>query len=112
MAFRKKQFLSVGGYKNYNAGDDFELPLRLRTEGKLKYDSKMKVLFSMRRYEECGLVKTLVNWWINVLKSKYNLNISVDSYTRKNYQKWAGDLIFFKLNYDVCDNPWVLKRVI
>ncbi len=87
MAFRKKQFLSVGGYKNYNAGDDFELPLRLRTEGKLKYDSKMKVLFSMRRYEECGLVKTLVNWWINVLKSKYNLNISVDSYTRKNYQK-------------------------
>ena len=86
MGFRKKPFLEIGGYKTYSAGDDYELPLRFKKKGKLIYDTQMKILFSMRRYEEDGIIKTLFDWWLNVFKSIYNLNIPVDTYNKKHYQ--------------------------
>ncbi len=85
MGFRKKPFQSVGGYKIYNAGDDFELPLRLKKEGKLKHDPKMRIFFSMRRYDEENVIKVLINWFLNILKSKYDLNIDVATYNKKCY---------------------------
>ena len=86
MAFRKKSFLSVGGYKSYSAGDDFELPLRLKKKGKIKHDPKMKILFSMRRYDEDGILKTLTNWILNIVNEKYNLNLNVEKYNKKDYK--------------------------
>jgi len=88
MAFRKKSFLSVGGYKSYSAGDDFELPLRLKKKGKIKHDPKMKILFSMRRYDEDGILKTLMNWILNIINEKYNLNLNIKKYNKKCYKYW------------------------
>jgi len=86
MAFRKKPFLSIGGYKTYTAGDDFELPLRLKKKGKIVYDSKIRILFSMRRYEKDNTIKILLNWGLNFVKSKYNLDIKVENYNKRCYQ--------------------------
>lgn len=85
MAFRKKDFLELGGYKSYSAGDDFEIPLRLRKKGKIGFSTKMEVWFSMRRYEK-GAIIPILNWFLNFLKSKYNLRINIESYTQKEYK--------------------------
>ena len=86
VAFRKKPFLDVGGYKIYSAGDDIELPLRLKKKGRIVHDPKMRVFFSMRRYEEEPMTLVLINWFLNILKSVYNVNIKVDDYNKKSYK--------------------------
>ena len=40
----------------------------------------------MRRYDEDNVIKVLINWFLNVFKSKHNLNISVNDYNKKHYQ--------------------------
>ena len=88
-AFRKKPFLEIGGYKEYSAGDDIEIGVRLRKKGKIMYSRKMYVYFSMRRYEMFGIIRTLYIWLCGVFKDVFGMNIGkkVDSYNRVDYTK-------------------------
>lgn len=61
-AFDKEAFLQVGGYKCIDAGDDLEIAQRLKELGKITLSTKMRVQFSMRRYEQFGTLKSLYEW--------------------------------------------------
>jgi len=82
-AFVKEEYDSIGGYKCIDAGDDLEIAQRMRKIGKVKFNPKMTVKFSMRRYVKFGTLKSLYIWLYIVLKGgksdKY-------SYTGKTYK--------------------------
>ena len=61
-AFRKDAFLQAGMYRCIDAGDDLEIAMRLKDLGKIRFDGKLKVGFSMRRYKQYGTVKSLYEW--------------------------------------------------
>lgn len=61
-AFRKEAFKKVGMYRCIDAGDDLEIALRMKDQGKILFDGKLKVGFSMRRYQQFGTLKSLYEW--------------------------------------------------
>ncbi len=61
-AFDKKAFIKAGMYKCIDAGDDLEIALRMRKLGRVMLDKRLKVGFSMRRYEQFGMLKSLYEW--------------------------------------------------
>jgi len=67
-AFRKKEFIEAGMYRVCDAGDDFELPFRLKKYGKIHLDMKMVVGFSMRRFMNFGLLRSGFQWFYVVVK--------------------------------------------
>jgi len=83
-AFRKKEFVLLGGYSDLTAGDDYEMGMRFRKIGKLYYDRGLSVVFSMRRYEKFGIIYSLYNWWINFLSKKLKIKPKV-RYSRQVY---------------------------
>jgi glycosyltransferase involved in cell wall biosynthesis len=82
-AFRKNAFQKAGGYRCIDAGDDLEIAMRLKDLGTVKFDGKLKVGFSMRRYKQYGTLQSLYEWVYIVADGgetdKY-------SYTRKEYK--------------------------
>lgn len=82
-AFRKDAFISAGGYRCIDAGDDLEIAMRLNDLGRVKFDGRLKVGFSMRRYQQFGTIQSLYEWVYIVADGgetdKY-------SYTRKDYK--------------------------
>lgn len=58
-AFDKKAFIKAGMYRCIDAGDDLEIALRMRKLGRVMLDKRLKVGFSMRRYEQFGMLKSL-----------------------------------------------------
>ncbi len=85
-AFRKDAFLDIGGYADYSAGDDYEIPFRLRKKGKILFDKKVFVYFSMRRYELFGTIKSIYVWIANVMNAVFKTNKKVQSYNRVDYE--------------------------
>lgn len=85
VAFRRKDFLDIGGYVDYSAGDDYEMPLRLRKRGKILFDWKLFVHFSMRRYELFGTLNALRLWFSNAINDFFKLNKNIQKYNRINY---------------------------
>lgn len=83
-AFDKEAFIKAGMYRCIDAGDDVEIALRMKKLGKVKFDSHMRVGFSMRRYQQFGTLKSLYEWFYIVARggktSKY-------SYSRRKYEK-------------------------
>ncbi|MFA4870954.1 MAG: glycosyltransferase [Pedobacter sp.] len=82
-AFDKKSFIDAGMYRTIDAGDDLEIATRMRKIGKVKLDNKMKVSFSMRRFQQFGMIKSVCEWlYIAVIKGgksdKY-------SYSKRDY---------------------------
>ena len=61
-AFRKEAFVKAGMYRCIDAGDDLEIALRMKEQGKILFDGKLKVGFSMRRYQQFGTLKSLYEW--------------------------------------------------
>jgi len=61
-AFRKDAFIKAGMYRCIDAGDDLEIAMRMKDEGKIRFDGKLKVGFSMRRYQQYGTIKSLYEW--------------------------------------------------
>jgi len=61
-AFRKSAFIHAGMYRCIDAGDDLEIAMRLKDEGKILFDGRLKVGFSMRRYQQYGTVSSLYEW--------------------------------------------------
>lgn len=82
-AFRKEAFMKVGGYRCIDAGDDLEIAMRLKDAGTVKFDGKLKVGFSMRRYKQFGTIQSLYEWVYIVAdggeSGKY-------TYTKKEYK--------------------------
>ncbi|AGB02734.1 glycosyltransferase [Methanoregula formicica] len=82
-AFRKGAFIKAGGYRCIDAGDDLEIAMRLNDLGKITFDGRLKVGFSMRRYQQFGTLQSLYEWVYIVADGgetdKY-------SYTRKDYK--------------------------
>jgi len=82
-AFRREAFLKAGMYRCIDAGDDLEIAMRLKDVGGIRFDNRLKVGFSMRRYQKFGTFRSLYEWMYIVSdggeSGKY-------SYTRKKYK--------------------------
>ncbi len=82
-AFDKKAFIKAGMYRSIDAGDDLEIARRIRKIGRVMFDSRMQVGFSMRRYQQFGTMKSLYEWFYIVThggeSSKY-------SYSKRSYK--------------------------
>jgi glycosyltransferase involved in cell wall biosynthesis len=82
-AFRKEAFIRAGMYRTIDAGDDLEIARRMRTLGKVLFDDKLRVGFSMRRYQQFGTLKSLWEWVYIVLHGGESEDVS---YTRREYK--------------------------
>ena len=82
-AFDKNAFVKAGMYRCIDAGDDLEIALRMRKLGRVMLDDRMKVGFSMRRFQQFGMMKSVYEWLYIVTNggkaSKY-------SYSKRNYK--------------------------
>ncbi len=61
-AFNRRAFIEAGMYHCVDAGDDLEIARRMRRVGKVKFDDRLRVGFSMRRYQQFGTLKSLYEW--------------------------------------------------
>ena len=82
-AFRKDAFIKAGMYRCIDAGDDLEIALRMKDQGKVVFDGRLKVGFSMRRYEQYGTLKSLYEW---VYIVSHGGETQKYSYTKKKYK--------------------------
>ncbi|VVB89220.1 Glycosyltransferase AglE [uncultured archaeon] len=82
-AFDKRAFISAGMYRCIDAGDDLEIARRMRKIGRVMLDDRMKVGFSMRRFQQFGTIKSVYEWLYIVTNggkaSKY-------SYSKRDYK--------------------------
>jgi glycosyltransferase involved in cell wall biosynthesis len=82
-AFRKEAFVKAGMYRCIDAGDDLEISMRLREHGRISFDNRLRVGFSMRRYQKFGTMQSIYEWMYIVAdggeSGKY-------SYTQKKYK--------------------------
>ena len=83
-AFRKDAFIQAGMYRCVDAGDDIEIARRMCMLGQVVRNPRMRVGFSMRRYDQFGTLKSLYEWFYIVAKGgeadKYN-------YIKREYKK-------------------------
>ncbi|HVP94492.1 MAG TPA: glycosyltransferase [Methanoregulaceae archaeon] len=82
-AFDRKAFIDAGMYHTVDAGDDLEIARRMSKAGKIRFDSRMRVGFSMRRYQQFGTVKSLYEWIYIVL---HGGSSEKRSYTKREYK--------------------------
>ncbi len=82
-AFRKDAFVRAGMYRTIDAGDDLEIAGRLAREGRVLFDPKLRVGFSMRRYEQFGTLRSLYQWIYIVRKGGESQKYS---YSRREYR--------------------------
>lgn len=82
-AFRRDAFIRAGMYHCIDAGDDLEIARRMKNEGKVVFDSRMRVGFSMRRYEQFGTLKSLYEWLYIVA---HGGSSEKHQYTRREYK--------------------------
>lgn len=82
-AFDKNAFIQAGMYRCIDAGDDLEIARRMQKIGRVMLDDRMKVGFSMRRFQQFGTIKSVYEWLYIVTNggkaSKY-------SYSKRNYK--------------------------
>jgi len=82
-AFDRKAFIEAGMYHTIDAGDDLEIARRMRKAGKVRFDNRMRVGFSMRRYQQFGTLKSLYEWVYIVL---HGGSSEKHSYTKREYK--------------------------
>jgi cellulose synthase/poly-beta-1,6-N-acetylglucosamine synthase-like glycosyltransferase len=82
-AFRKDAFIRAGMYRCIDAGDDLEISMRLKDEGKIRFDRRLKVGFSMRRYQKFGTASSLYQW---VYIVAHGGDTDKYAYTQKKYK--------------------------
>ncbi len=82
-AFDREAFIRAGMYRCVDAGDDLEIALRMKKIGKVLFDNKLRVGFSMRRYQQFGTLKSLYEWLYIVL---HGGTTEECQYTRKEYK--------------------------
>lgn len=82
--FRYEALKRAGMYRIMDAGDDLEVAVRMRKEGRVVFNLNLKVGFDFRRYEQFGFWKTLYEWYWIVLVGGISRKYS---YTQRVYQK-------------------------
>ncbi|HLB69694.1 MAG: glycosyltransferase [Candidatus Methanoperedens sp.] len=82
-AFDRETFIRVGMYRCIDAGDDLEIARRIRKVGRVKFDSRMRVGFSMRRYRQFGTMKSLYEWFYIISRGGES---SRYTYSKRNYK--------------------------
>ncbi len=82
-AFRKEAFIKAGMYRCIDAGDDLEIAMRMKDEGTIYFDNRLKVGFSMRRYQKFGTLQSLYEWVYIVSKGGESEKYS---YSQKKYK--------------------------
>jgi glycosyltransferase involved in cell wall biosynthesis len=82
-AFRREAFMKAGMYACIDAGDDLEIARRMRALGRVRFENRMRVFFSMRRYEQYGTLRSLYEWFSIVARGGESEKMS---YTRKEYK--------------------------
>jgi glycosyltransferase involved in cell wall biosynthesis len=82
-AFRRDAFVRAGMYRCIDAGDDLEIAMRMKGEGKIRFDNRLKVGFSMRRYQKFGTLRSLYEWVYIVSKGGESEKYS---YSQKKYK--------------------------
>jgi glycosyltransferase involved in cell wall biosynthesis len=82
-AFRREAFMQAGMYRVSDAGDDLEIAHRMKKLGKIRFDRKLWVGFSMRRYDQFGAIKSIYEWFYIVF---HGGDAEKYSYTRKEYK--------------------------
>jgi len=81
-AFDKNAFVRAGMYRCIDAGDDLEIATRIRKIGRVRFDSRMKVGFSLRRYDQFGTLRSLYEWFYIVA---HGGEVSKFSYSKRSY---------------------------
>lgn len=86
-AFRKTEFLKVGGYSNLPIMDDMEITTRMRKIGKIVYDNDIYVYSSVRRMEKKGIGNFGFNSIFNYIKLMLlgPESIKVKDYAKQEY---------------------------
>ena len=83
-AVDRAAFIRAGMYRSMDAGEDIEISIRMKQLGGVLFDPRVRVGFSMRRYQQFGTIKSIYQWLYIVWKggetSKY-------SYSRREYGK-------------------------
>ncbi len=82
-AFDREAFIRVGMYRCIDAGDDLEIARRIRKIGRVRFDSRMRVGFSMRRYQQFGTLKSLFEWFYIVARGGESAKYS---YSKRSYK--------------------------
>lgn len=82
-AFRKEAFVRAGMYRTIDAGDDLEIARRMVREGRVLFDSRLRVGFSMRRYDQFGTLRSLYQWLYIVRRGGESAKYT---YTRREYK--------------------------
>ncbi|MEN6342164.1 MAG: glycosyltransferase [Methanospirillum sp.] len=82
-AFRRDVFLRIGGYRTIDAGDDLEIARRMVREGRVLFDRRLRVGFSMRRYDQFGTLRSLYQWVYIVRKGGESQKYT---YSRREYK--------------------------
>ncbi|MCU0630059.1 MAG: glycosyltransferase, partial [Methanoregulaceae archaeon] len=82
-AFDREAFIKAGMYRTVDAGDDLEIARRMRKLGKVKFSNRVRVGFSMRRYQQYGTLKSLYEWLYIVA---HGGSSDKHSYTKREYK--------------------------
>ena len=82
-AFRRDAFIQAGMYRVSDAGDDLEIAHRMRKIGKIRFDCRLWVGFSMRRYDQFGALKSVYEWFYIVF---HGGDVDKYAYTRRDYK--------------------------
>ncbi len=82
-AFRRDAFMQAGMYRVSDAGDDLEIAHRMKKTGKIRFDRRLWVGFSMRRYDQFGALKSVYEWFYIVF---HGGDADKYAYTRKEYK--------------------------
>ncbi|MDD1664950.1 MAG: glycosyltransferase [Methanomicrobiales archaeon] len=77
-------FIRAGMYRSMDAGEDIEVAFRMRDFGRILFDPRLSVGFSMRRYQQFGTLRSLYQWLYIVA---HGGETSRYSYSRKDYEK-------------------------
>ncbi|MDD2472590.1 MULTISPECIES: glycosyltransferase [unclassified Methanoculleus] len=82
-AFDRETFIRAGMYRCIDAGDDLEIAQRMRKIGRVHLDPRLKVGFSMRRYQQFGTLKSIGEWLYIVLRGG---NAGGVTYSKREYK--------------------------
>jgi len=80
---KKSAFIKAGGYNNeIVAGEDFDLYKRISSIGRVKFERRLHVYESPRRFRKYGYIRTISYWLIN--------SISVMIYKKSVSKEWEA----------------------
>jgi glycosyltransferase involved in cell wall biosynthesis len=83
-SFDREAFLRAGMFRTCDAGEDIEIGIRMGRLGKILFDPRVRVGFSMRRYQQFGTVRSIYQWLYIVA---HGGETSRYSYSRREYGK-------------------------